>query len=322
MIAMSVNPVVLLGNDDDEPDHDVMFTEIARQGGEAIRVHPHELVIEIVNSKPLFLVNGKQVTPALVIGWVYEDDLLLGMNQLETFRLAGIPVVNTAMTLLRGQSKYLNSALMAASDVQHPDVAWGQQVETLHTAADKLGYPLVYKPMMSSLGRGVVRVDNRDDLSGLVAERNPEGDGYRVQNEGFYLQKHIDAGARDIRVMCVNYRAVISYQRTAPTGQWRSNTPGCERVVVELTDEIRDLAERASEAVGGLFTGVDLAKDVHGRLYIYEVNTCPTFFEPSQALGVPPVALTEAGSFLYAASQDFERARQEWRPTVHAHAGR
>ncbi|APU16464.1 MULTISPECIES: ATP-grasp domain-containing protein [Actinoalloteichus] len=307
--------IVLLGNDDDDDDHRVLFDEIRRIGGAARRVHPDELVIEVTAEGTRFHTGGAELRPDLLFGWVYEDYLVLGMNQLETARLAGIPVVNSAMTLWQGQSKYLNSALLHRAGIAHLPVLWGRDEETLVSWTARRGYPMVTKPMMSSRGRGMACLTDEAAVRRHVAALDPAPEQY-------YVQPFVPAGHRDTRVLCVNHRAVAAVTRTAPPGTWISNAPGGGRSLAELDRDVCELAERAAEAVGALFAGVDVARDERtGDLRVYEVNTCPTCTATFRELGLDPVPLTELAAFLVAAARDFDEARRHWRPSVTVRPG-
>jgi [lysine-biosynthesis-protein LysW]--L-2-aminoadipate ligase/ribosomal protein S6--L-glutamate ligase len=302
--------IILLGNDDDDDDHRALFTEIRRLGGDARRVHPDELVTEVTADGTRFLVDGVELAPDLMFGWVYEDYLILGMNQLETARLAGIPVVNSAMTLLRGQSKYLNSALLHRAGVRHLPVLWGRDEETLVSWTAERGYPMVTKPLMSSRGRGMYRLTDEASVREYTRSLDPAPEQY-------YVQPFVPAGHRDTRVLCVNHQAVAAVTRIAPEGTWISNAPGNTRQRAELTEELRVIAEQASEAMDALFAGVDVAHDERtGELRVYEVNTCPTCTATFRELDMEPVPLLELASFLVAAARDFHGARTGWRPSV------
>lgn len=302
--------IVLLGNDDDDNDHQVVFAEIERLGGKPLRVHPDELVIEVTPEGTRFFVHGEELTINLMMGWVYEDYLILGMNQLETARLAGVPMVNSAMTLLRGQSKYLNSALLNRAKVPHLPVLWGRDEDTLVSWTEKRGYPMVTKPLMLSRGRGMYLLTDEASTRAHVRELGPGPDTY-------YVQPYVHGRNRDVRVLCVNYHAVSAVERAAPEGSWISTAPGCTRRLVELTPELKDIGERAAETMDALFAGVDIAQDERtGEYAVYEVNTCPTVVNAFGMIGMDPVPLKQLASFLVAAGRDFEGARRDWRPSV------
>ena len=88
--------IVILSDDTDEEDHNVLFPALRDRGTSVIRVHPHELVVNIRDGVQSFSAAGLEFTPDLVVGWVLEDLLSPGMAHLEAFAAAGVPVINSA----------------------------------------------------------------------------------------------------------------------------------------------------------------------------------------------------------------------------------
>lgn len=301
--------ILLLGNDYDQPDHDILFPEINRLGAEIVRVHPDDLVTRFDHAGTRFYVRGKQILPNLVIGWVYEDILLRGMAQLEAFERAGVPVINTARTLFCGQNKYLNSSMLHAAGVEHLPVVSGRDKGALLRWADEHGYPLVFKPIVGFGGHGLQKFTDQSELAEF-AENLSDTD------EHYYLQPFVRNPARDIRVLCVNYQAVLAIHRYAADGQWVTNTiAGGTPRPAQLTPEVIKIAEAASRAGGALISGVDVVEDIEtSQLRVFEVNTCPSSEPNFSIMGRKPVALYELASFLVAASRDLDAALATWRP--------
>lgn len=306
---MTDKPLILvLGNEYDQPDHNHLFPEVRRLGAEIIRVHPDELTTLFTRAGTRFFVHGKPVRPDLVLGWVYEDILLRGMNQLEAFERAGVPVVNTARTLFCGQNKYLNSAMLHAAGVNHLPVLSGRDSDALERWAEEQGYPLVLKPIVGFGGHGVQRLANRGELI-AYAKKLQDSD------EHYYVQPFVPNPGRDIRVMCVNYQAVVAMYRYAKEGAWITNTvAGGEPRPAPLVPAVAAIAEDASRAVGALVSGVDVVEDIAtGELRIFEVNTCPSSEPGFSIMNQEPVALYELASFLVAASRNLQEALRSWR---------
>jgi RimK family alpha-L-glutamate ligase len=307
---MSETPLILLlGNDYDQPDHDILFPEVRRLGAEIIRVHPDNLVTQFDSAGTQFLVGGRPIFPDLVLGWVYEDILLRGMSQLEAFERAGVPVINTAHTLFCGQNKYLNSAMLHGAGVGHLPVISGRDEDALVRWADEHGYPLVLKPIVGFGGHGLQRFTDQSGMVGFIRSM-------RSADEHYYVQPFVPNTGRDIRVLCVNYQAVLAIHRYASQGQWITNTiAGGTPRPAQLTPEVIKIAEAASRAVGALVSGVDVVEDTStGELRIFEVNTCPSSEPNFSIMGREPVTLYELAAFLVAASHDLDNALVTWRP--------
>lgn len=292
--------VVFLGDDIDDEDHDVLFPALRERGTAVIRVHPAELVVRLDRERITFTVAGRPLEPDLVVGWVLDELLLPGMAQLDVFARAGVPVINDTLTLFRAQNKLLDSSLLGAVDALHYPVISGMDTAELRAWLDELDGPAVVKPLVGHGGRGIERIGGVPERDALIAWMEKEGRAY-------YAMPWIENPGRDIRVYTVNHRAVFAMYRYAPTGRWITNVlAGGLITMCPLTDELIELAERASRGAGTLIGGVDIAENLYtGELVVYEVNSCPTC--------EPPVLDTLA-DFLAAAAADLEGTLQTWRP--------
>jgi [lysine-biosynthesis-protein LysW]--L-2-aminoadipate ligase len=89
---------------------------------------------------------------------------------------------------------------------------------------------------------------------------------------------------RDLRVFVVGDAVVAAMYRHS--SDWRTNAArGATTAAAPVTPELRDLALRAAEAVGGGVLAVDLMESPQG-LVVHEVNPTPEFKALSAATGV------------------------------------
>jgi tetrahydromethanopterin:alpha-L-glutamate ligase len=101
-----------------------------------------------------------------------------------------------------------------------------------------------------------------------------------------YIQEFVPNPGRDIRVFVVGEEALGAMYRVSLEGSVVSNlSQGGRPVTCELTEEIQDLAVRATKAVGADFAGVDLIEGENGLL-VLEVNGTPSGRGINQACGV------------------------------------
>lgn len=293
--------VMFLGDDIDEEDHDVLFPLLRGHGVGVIRVHPHDLVTRLDGTGITFSVGGRALAPDLVVGWVLDELLTEGMAQLDVLQRAGVPVVNQALTLFRAQNKYVNTAMLSAGGALGYPALVGRDPAALGKWLAESDTPAVLKPLVGFGGRGLRRIAGQEAADEFLAELTDTGAEY-------YAVPWVDNPGRDIRVYTVNHRAMFAIYRYAPEGQWITNVrAGGGLALCPLTEEIAELAERASRAAGTLIGGVDLGEDrAAGELVVYEVNSCPTC--------EPPV-LAALADFLAAAARDLEAARAQWHPS-------
>ncbi len=140
----------------------------------------------------------------------------------------------------------------------------------LKSVANALQFPLVAKKSYGSFGAGVKLVKTYEELKGTEEEW--------LFTPHFY-QRYIErAAGRDVRVIVVGGKALAAMERVAQAGEFRSNIElgGVGRETV-LTARLRESAEKAANALGLDYCGVDLLEDEKGAL-LCEVNS-NAFFE-------------------------------------------
>jgi len=82
-----------------------------------------------------------------------------------------------------------------------------------------------------------------------------------------YIQKFIENPGRDIRAFVVGGTAIGAIYRKAASGSWINNLSqggSADRCV--LTEEQKELAEKAALAIGTTFAGVDIMRGLTGDL--------------------------------------------------------
>ena len=144
-------------------------------------------------------------------------------------------------------------------------------------AAEKIahvGYNLVIKPVIGSWGRGVVNLNDKDVADAILEIRDiADGPYDRV----YYLQELVDRPPRDIRVITVGNRPISAMYRKSSGGFKTNIALGADPDTCEITNEMEDLASKASRAVGGGILGIDMMEDKNRGLVVHEVNNTVEF---------------------------------------------
>jgi ribosomal protein S6--L-glutamate ligase len=138
--------------------------------------------------------------------------------------------------------------------------------------ADRVGYPVVVKRTHGAQGRWVRRAADRRSLEIALHELAAEGPGALI------VQPEIaECEGRSVRAVMTGGRLLAATERTAGTGEWRSNIAGgAAQSPTELTGEERGLVESSARALGLRHAGVDILRTARGPR-ILEVNGCPDF---------------------------------------------
>lgn len=137
----------------------------------------------------------------------------------------------------------------------------------------------VVKQLRGAMGYGVFLVDNPDVAFHIFSM-------FANINKPIYVQKFLEKGGGDYRVVVVGGRAIGAEFRKAQG--WKSNVAqGAKPEPTELRPEMAELAVKAVEALGLDFGGVDIA-EAEGRFYILEVNPTMSWQGFKQATGKNP----------------------------------
>ena len=139
---------------------------------------------------------------------------------------------------------------------------------------EKVGYPLVIKPIIGSWGRSVMPIKDKDTADAIIENRQVT-DG--PQDRIYYLQEMIDRPPRDIRVITVGDQIVAAMYRKSSGGFKTNIALGAEPEICKITNEIEELCLNASKAVGGGILGIDLMEDKNRGLVVHEVNNTVEF---------------------------------------------
>ena len=193
----------------------------------------------------------------------FKFDLL---RQLET---AHIPVLNSSSAIQAAANKFFSFYRFKLAHLPIPRTLVTSELEVAQKAIVKFG-SAVAKPIFGSQGEGIIKLESsqpelKPKLRALLNERGT-----------LYLQQFVPNPGRDIRVFVVGQEALGAIYRVSQKGSFVSNlSQGGTPLKCELTEEMRELAIRATKAVGAYFAGVDLIESEEG-LCLLEVNATPS----------------------------------------------
>ena len=187
----------------------------------------------------------------------------------------GSKVINSYSTSEICGNKLLTSIYLSKYKIPTPTTHFAFGPVVAADVADKLGYPLVLKPIIGSWGRMVIPVRDNDVMESMIEMReempNP-------MNKIYYIQDYINRPPRDIRTIVVDDRVVTAMYRYSVEGEWRTNIArGGKAELCPITNELETTCIKASKAVGSGILGVDLMEDEKEGLVVHEVNNTVEF---------------------------------------------
>lgn len=197
------------------------------------------------------------------------EEIAVKHDLLRLFEESGIPVMNSSDAIQNAANKFYSFYLFRRAGLPIPRTTVTADLGVAVQAVESFAVALA-KPTFGSQGKGIVKLESSHpdltaQLAALIKERGM-----------LYLQEFVPNPGRDIRVFVVGDEALAAIYRVSSAGAYVSNlSQGGTPVACTITDEIRDVAVRAAQALGADFAGVDLLECKEG-LVVLEINGTPS----------------------------------------------
>lgn len=186
---------------------------------------------------------------------------------LRFFKHYNIPTVNTFEVATICGDKIQTSLLLKKNNVPTPKTYVVFTPKKALEAIEKIGYPVVLKPVVGSWARLLAKVDNRETAEAIIEHKSVLGN---YLHSIFYIQEFIEKPGRDIRTFVIGDETVAAIYRTSE--HWITNTArGGKTSNCKVTDELNEISLRAAEAVGNGVLAMDIMETENG-LTVHEVN--------------------------------------------------
>lgn len=195
-----------------------------------------------------------------------------------------LPLFNSYESMMLSDDKMLsilslqNEGVLAPETIpaplcytQNPDLE--KRMQFLDILEKRLGYPLVFKECHGSLGRQVLLVHDRKELEEI--------------EEKYCLTQHLYEKflslhqGHDYRIIVIDGKVIACMERKN-SHDFRSNIAlgGTGKDVTDILDEsYKELALKASEALGLLYAGIDVGISDEGKPVFIEANGNAFFTE-------------------------------------------
>jgi RimK family alpha-L-glutamate ligase len=196
------------------------------------------------------------------------EQVIYRVDALHWIETRGVPVMNSPRAIERSVDKFYTTALLQEAGLPTPETVVCENTSDAVAAVRAMGDAII-KPIFGSMGHGMVRVSD-PDVAGRVLR------SLEQVRAVFYVQKAVDHGGRDIRVLVVGGQVLAAIERWSPEGEWRTNVSrGGSARSFDLPPAWSELAVRAAAAVGADYAGVDLLPSAEGGVFVLEVNGIP-----------------------------------------------
>lgn len=222
--------------------------------------------------RPYFKVNNTSIIEDLdtliirPIGRGSLEELVFRMDMLYKLERQGFYMVNPPTAIEHCVDKYDVLALLEDVGVPIPRTLATESVNEAIKAFHELGGDVVVKPIFGSRGQGATRV-NDIDIADTIFK------AITFHHGVIYMQEFVEHGFSDIRAFVLGDQVISSMRRVAQG--WKTNySRGAKPSHAEITDELKELAIKATKTLGCKVAGVDILEGPNGPR-IVDVNSQP-----------------------------------------------
>lgn len=186
----------------------------------------------------------------------------------------GLPLFNSAKAIETCDDKMLTYIALSGSGINLIKTLPGLlcynrnspiSIKTIEKIENKLGYPVVVKESFGSLGKGVYKADNREELISLAE---------KVKPFPHIFEEFVSSSAgEDTRVIVVGGKVIAAMKRKSET-DFRSNISlGGKGFKTEISSEMKAAAEKTATILKLDYCGIDFLKGFDGEPVVCEVNS-------------------------------------------------
>ena len=247
-----------------------LATEAEKHGWDVSIIDPLALTIVVDDEGGRIFHRGWPVQCEAVVPRIGYSITRRGVAIVRQFEQMGVIVMNSSNGIVRSRDKLLACQMMAEKGVPVPITAHVGAWEDTERAVRRVGgTPCVVKSTEGPHGSGVYLVKSSRQARQLVYQMLERGMRPLVQE---YIE---ESHGSDVRALVVGGEVVASMIRKAHGSEFRSNFHlGGSVSQIDLDDEQRNIAIKATETLGLEIAGVDMLLSERGPL-VLEVNSSP-----------------------------------------------
>jgi ribosomal protein S6--L-glutamate ligase len=193
-----------------------------------------------------------------------------GTAVVRQFEQMDVFCANSSAGIMSSRDKLRSLQVLSRHHIGIPRTTFVRDRRDVMPAIERVGgAPVIIKLLEGTQGVGVILADSVNVAAAII-------ETLQTTKQNVLVQKFIaESRGRDIRAFVVGDRVVAAMRRVAQGQEFRSNVHrGGTSEVVELDDEYREIAVRATQILGLRVAGVDMLEGKEGPL-IMEVNSSP-----------------------------------------------
>lgn len=248
------------------------IVEAARKRGHMVNVLDHMFCDLIIDSNdPAIYYNHQKLDNVhAVIPRIGTAATAYGSAVIRQFENLKVFSTLSPEPLLKARNKLSCLQLLSAEGINVPRSAISNNLYSLSFVIDQVGpSPHIVKLASGTQGLGVILSETKSNAESII-------EAFQKTEEKVLIQKFVaESRGTDVRVFVIDGKIVASMKRTAKAGEFRSNIHrGASSEKIELTEEEKYIALKATEIMGLKIAGVDMLQSNEGPI-VLEVNASP-----------------------------------------------
>ena len=247
----------------------------AENRGHSVRVINHtKCSVKLGRGRPQIVFQGENIIdePDVIIPRIGASVSRHGAAIVKEFEMNGVFSTAHSLGILRAQNKVRTLQIMNRKNIPIPQTVFSIDPKNINEQIELLGGPpVIIKLQEGTQGLGVILAESEKSAKSII-------DTFYNMNTGILLQEFVEeSNGEDIRVIVVGNKVVAAMKRIGEKGDFRSNIHrGGTGEKVEISDQERKIALRATKYLSLPVAGVDMIRSKKGPLLI-EVNASPGF---------------------------------------------
>jgi ribosomal protein S6--L-glutamate ligase len=234
------------------------------------------------NNSEIFYDEGKKLSKVdYVIPRLKPNMTFFGSAIIHQMEIMKINLLNGSDAITNSRDKLRTLQIMVEQNIDIPITSFANSAyDTKDLIGHVGGAPLIIKLLEGTKGVGVVLADTNKASESVI-------NAFRSLNADILVQQYIkESKGHDIRCFVIGDQVVASMERIAQEGEFRANIHlGAIAKSINVTDKEREIAIKATKAMGLEVAGVDMVRSNSG-VKILEINSSPGLEGIENATGI------------------------------------
>lgn len=185
------------------------------------------------------------------------------LSLIEHFESKGVRVINSSFTTKHCRDKYLTHQIVDTLHIPQPKTILLSSV-TFNEAKEQFGIPFIVKYRHGSKGDNIYLIEDKKSFLDIIST---------VNTEDYLLQTYIkDSYGKDVRTYVIGNEVIGAVLRRSENHFMSNLAQGGLTYDYQLTDELKDMSLKITQALKGDIVSVDYLFSDQGLLFC-EANT-------------------------------------------------